>query len=309
MPAPFPVDPFQTAIAIAYRNKNNIADSVLPRIAVGKRSFKYLEHDLAEGFTIPDTKVGRKSAPTEASFTATEKTDSVVDFGLDDKIPQDDIDDAPDNFDPQTHSTESLSNLILLDREVRTAALVFDPNVYVTDQKKVLSGSSQWNDYASSDPLTELMHALDVPLMRPNTMTIGRKAFSRLAMHPIIVKAVHGNSGDAGVATRQQIADLLELDAIYVGEGFVNTARKGQGANLVRVWGDHVSLTYIDASARPESGTTFGFTAEYGNRIAGAVPSGDIGLRGGLKNRVGESVKELITAPRLGYLLQNVVSG
>ncbi len=309
MGAPFPVDPYQTAIAIAYRNKKNIADAVLPRTPVGKRSFKYLKHDLAEGFTIPDTKVGRKSAPTEASFSATEETESVVDFGLDDKIPQDDIDEAPENFDPQSHSTESLANLISLDREVRVAGLVFNPAIYVSGQKKVLSGSSQWNDYSASDPLTEIMNALDVPLMRPNSMTIGRKAFTRLAMHPIIVKAVHGNSGDSGIATRQQLADLLELDEIHVGEGWVNTARKGQPASLVRVWGNHVSLTYIDAAARPESGATFGITAEYGTRIAGAKPDGDIGVRGGLKNRVGESVKELITAPDLGYLLQNVVSG
>ncbi len=308
MNAPFPVDPFQTAIAIAYRNKKSIADMVLPRVPVGKQSFKYLKHDLAEGFTIPETKVGRKSAPTEASFSATEQTESVVDFALDDKIPQGDINDAPDNFDPQTHSTESLTNLITLDREVRVAGLVFDPTVYVAGQKKVLSGSSQWNDYAASDPLTEIMNALDVPIMRPNSMTIGRKAFTRLAMHPIIVKAVHGNSGDSGIASRQQLADLLELDEIHVGEGWVNTARKGQPANLVRVWGNHVSLTYIDSAARPESGATFGFTAEYGSRIAGAVPDGDVGMRGGIKNRVGESVKELITAPDLGYLLQNVVA-
>ena len=309
MPAPFPIDPIQTAITIAYRNKKLIADMVLPRVSVGKTEFKYLKHNLEEGFTIPDTKVGRKSAPTEASFSATEKTESTVDYGLDDKIPQSDIDDAPENFDPLSHSTESLSNLIALDREVRAAALVFDPSVYIAAQKKTLSGTTQWSDYANSDPLLELMNALDTPIMRPNVATMGRKVFTRLAMHPVIVKSIHGNSGDAGVATRQQIADLLELDEIHVGEGWVNTARKGQPANLVRVWGNHVSLTYIDTEARPESGATFGFTAEYGNRISGAMSDSDIGLRGGMKNRVGESVKELIAAPDLGFFLQNVIAG
>ena len=308
MSGPFPIDPYQTAIAIAYRNKKLISDMVLPRIAVGKTEFKYKIHTLAESFTVPDTKVGRKSAPTEVSFTGTDKTESTEDFGLDDKLPQDDIDNAPDSFDPITHSTESLSNLVALDREIRVAGLVFNPEVYVTGQKKTLSGNSQWNDYANSDPLTEIMNALDTPIMRPNVMTIGRKAVSKLAMHPIMVKAIHGNSGDKGIASRQQLADLLELDEINVGEGWVNTARKGQSPNMVRVWANHVSLTYIDVTARPESCMTFGFTAEYGHRISGAKPDGDIGLRGGMKNRVGESLKELVVAPDLGYLLQNVVA-
>jgi len=308
MAAPFPIDPYQTAIAIAYRNKKLIADSVLPRVPVGKKLFKYLEHKLSESFTIPDTKVGRKSKPNEVSFSAEGKTDSTEDHGLDDKIPHEDIDQAPENFDPLGHSTESLTNLILLGREVRTAGLVFSPASYATDNKKTLSGSSQWSDYTNSNPYEEIMYTLDKVIMRPNVMTIGRAAFTKMSMHPKVLKAVHGNSGDSGVATRMAIAEMLELDEILVGEGFVNLAKKGQPVNMQRVWGNHVALTYRDLLARPESGATFGFTAQYGDRISGAKEDGDIGLEGGLKNRVGESVKEKIAAPDLGYFLQNVIA-
>jgi len=50
--ANFPVNPVLTAIAIAYRNRRMIADDVLPRTDVGKQEFKYLQHDLGEGFTV-----------------------------------------------------------------------------------------------------------------------------------------------------------------------------------------------------------------------------------------------------------------
>lgn len=306
--APFPIDPVQTAVAIAYRNKRLIAEQVLPRVPVGKQEFKYLKHAMEEGFTIPDTKVGRKSKPTQVSFSATEQTDATEDYALDDPIPNADIDNAPENFDPLSHSTTSLTNLILLDREVRTAGLVFDANIYPTGNKKTLAGTDQWNDFANSDPLTELMTALDVPIMRPNIMTIGREAFTKLIMHPVIVKAMHGNSGDSGVANRQILADLLELDEVFVGEGYVNTARKGQTAAIQRVWGKHCALTYRDELASADRGTTFGFTAQFGDRISGSQPDGDIGMRGGLRNRVGESVKELITAADLGFFLQNVIA-
>lgn len=306
MPAPFPIDPHRTAIAIAYQNKRLIADAVLPRVPVSKESFTYMKHKLGEDFTVPDTKVGRKSRPNEISFSATEQTASTVDFGLDDPIPYADIENAPENYDPLDRSTESLTNLILLDREVRAANLVFNDANYT--HKSTLSGNGQWSDYANSDPLTAIMEGLDSVIMRPNIGVFGRATFTKLSMHPIIVKAIHGNSGDSGVVTREQLAQLLELEDVLVGEGFVNTAKKGQATNLARVWGKHASFIYRDEMADTRTGTTFGFTAQFGERVSGGKEDGDIGLRGGIRNRVGESVKELVTAPDLGLYFKNAVA-
>jgi hypothetical protein len=306
--APFPIQPELTAIAIGYRNTRLIADEVLPRVPVGKQEFKYLKYNLADGFTLPDTKVGRKSKPNEVEFSATEQTDSAEDFGLDDPIPQADIDNAPPNYDPVGRSVEGVTDLILLDREVRTANLVFNAANYGAANKTTLSGTSQFNDFANSDPIATIMNALDACIMRPNIMTIGRAAFSTLVRHPKIVKAVLGNSGDSGIARRRDLAELFELEDVLVGEAFLNTARKGQPVALSRVWGKHISLLYRDKNADTRGRVTFGFTAQWGNRVAGAQPDGDIGLRGGQRVRVGESVKELIVAPDVGYFIQNAIA-
>jgi len=53
---------------------------------------------------------------------------------------------------------------------------------------------------------------------------------------------------------------------------------------------------------------TFGFTAQFGTRVAGSTPDKNIGLRGGQLVRVGESVKEIITSDQLGYYVQNAVA-
>ncbi|MDF5847721.1 hypothetical protein P4124_07620 [Pseudomonas aeruginosa] len=126
--APFPIDPELTAIAIAYRNGRMIADEVLPRVPVGKQEFKFWKYDLAQGFTVPETLVGRKSKPNEVEFSATDETSSTEDHGLDAPVPQADIDNAPTNYNPLGHATEQTTNLILLDREARTSKLVFNPN-------------------------------------------------------------------------------------------------------------------------------------------------------------------------------------
>lgn len=304
---PFILTPELTAVAIAYKNKAMIADQVLPRVPVGSRSFKYSAYPIGESFTIPDTKVGRKGKPNQVEFSATEQTASVDDYALDDAIPNDDIESAPANYDPKGRAVEQITNLIELDREVRAANLVFNPANYGTNNKIVLSGSSQFSD-PTSDPIKVIMDALDSMVMRPNIMTIGRAAFSALIRHPKIVKAVLGNAGDSGIARREDIAALFELEGVFVGESFINTARKGQPINMQRVWGKHLSLIYRDQLADSRSGTTFGFTAQYGDRVGMEAPDGDIGMRGGIMVRSGESVKELITAPDLGYFIQNIIA-
>jgi len=306
--APFPVHPDYTPIAIGYRNERLIADDVLPRSPVGKQEFKYLKHAKEDAFTLPDTLVGRKGQVNRVDFSAAEVTDSTNDHGLEDVVPVADKQNAPPGYDPGARATQSLTDLILLDREVRAAALVFNAASYPAGQQVTLSGTSQWSDGVNSDPIGDVMTALDAMFVRANIGVCGRAVFTQLAQHPKVVKAVHGNSGDAGVATRAAIASLFELDALLVGEGWLNTARKGQPASFSRVWGKHFALLHRDPLATPRDRMTFGLTAQWGRREAYSWFDKDVGLRGGDVIRVGESVKELITASDAGYFVQNAVA-
>jgi hypothetical protein len=306
--APFPVQPDLTGIAIAYRNGRLIADDVLPRVPVNVQDFKYLKYTLADGFSVPDTKVGRRGKPNEVEFSALEVSAATSDYGLDDPVPQADIDNAPVNYDPLGRATESTTDLILLDRESRAATLVFDANQYAAANKVTLSGTSQWSDFTNSDPIAAILNAMDAMVMRPNAMVIGQAVYTKLRTHPKVVQAFYGNAATAGVVPRSFLAQLLELQDLYVGEGWLNSAKKGQTASLARVWGKHCVLYYRNLQADTRRGMAFGYTAQWGNRVAGAIPDPHIGLRGGQRVRVGESVKELITANDLGYLFINAVA-
>jgi len=305
--APFPVDPVLTAIALAYRNAVLIADGVFPRVPVGKAEFKYFSYPKGGAFTIPDTQVGRKSKPNEIEVSATEVPDTTEDYGLEDPVPQADINNAPPNYNPLGRATERLTDLILLDREVRAATLAFAAANYAAANKITLSGTDQWS-HAQGDPIDDILTGLDACIMRPNVMVIGRGAFTALIKNPVINKAVHGTAGDSGVAQRRQIADLFELEEVLVGEGWLNTAKKGQTATLSRVWGKHCALIHRNKQADTSGGVTFGFTAEFGTRVSGSWEDKDIGLRGGQRVRVGESVKELMVANDLGYLITDAAA-
>lgn len=305
---PFPTDPVLQAIVIAYRNQDLIADRVLPRVPVAKREFKYNLYPVEETFALPDTKIGRKSRPNLIDLTAVEETNSCEDFGLGDAIPQDDIDNAPKGYDPKARAVQQIADYVALGHEVRTANLVFNSANYAGGLSEALVGPAQFSDFANSSPIDKIGEALDKPLMRPNQITMGQEVWTKLSRHPDIVKAAQGNSGDKGVARRDAVAEIFEVREILVGQSRLNTAKKGQDASLSRVWGKHISMTYIDPNADTNNGLTFGYTAQFGDKVAGEKEDKDIGLRGGVEVRAGESVKELIAASQAGYLIQNAVA-
>lgn len=306
--APFPVDPELTSVAVAYKNEAFIADEVFPIVPVGLQNFKYKKWALADGFTIPDTKVGRTSQPNRVEFGFTEDDSSCLAFGLDEPVPQDDIDNAPAGYNPLARATMSVTDLVLLDREKRCADLVFNTASYNAANREALSGTGQFSDYTNSNPVDKLLRVMDGLIMRPNIVIFGNSVWTTVRQHPRVVSSILGNSGQQGVIDKEQLASKLEVDKILVGKGWYNSAKKGQTVSMSRMWGNFIALIYQDAMADTRGRVTFGFTAKWGSNIAGSVPDKSIGLKGGQLVRSGMYVRELVTAGDLGYLLSNVIA-
>ncbi len=315
---PFNVNPVLTGIAIGYSNPDVslIGDQAMPRVTVGGEAFKWLEYPVAQAFTVPDTKVGRKGKVGEVEFGALERDGSVETYGLQDVIPRSDIDAAAaqrtaglSTYDPMAYSTAMLTNLIKLDREIRVAAAVQNAANYEAANVIALANAADRFDNAASDPASVIDQALNGVLMfRPNTCTMSMSVWQKLRAHPTLVKAVKGNLQGAGKITQQEFVDYFELTRLLIGAGYVNTARKGQNPNMQRVWGKAISFTYIDNAARPEGGVTWGFSPVFGSRIAGTILDADVGLEGGEVIRVGEKITELVVARAAGALIQNAIA-
>lgn len=314
MKFPFQPAPQYTAIALAYSNRAMIADQVLPRLAVTQREFKWDQHNKADLFQVPSTLVGRKGSPNEVEFSAEEKTSSVLDYGLDDVVPFEDIAAASGKpgMDPLGKAVEGVTNLIMLDREVRTADLVFGEATYPVGNKLELSGATdKWNAYTetNSDPVADILTAKEAALMPYNTCVMGEDVWFALRRHPKLLAAYFPvNASGGGILSLQQFQELFEFEQVLIGRAMKATNKPGQNLVLSKVWNDSFAMMHQNplASLRG-NGITFGATAEYGTRFAGTMDEPKTGLRGSTRVRVGEMVKELITAPDTGYLLWNVL--
>jgi hypothetical protein len=304
--APFTTNGILTAISLAYKNSAFIADDVLPRFPVGTPEFRYTVYNKQDRFTLQETMVGRKGRVNEVEFGGTEQSAMVADYGLEDAIPQADLDNAVNTgFDVKGNSTENITELILLDREKRVADLVQDAANHAYNT--TLSGTSQWSDVDASDPIVAISDALEVPMMRPNLAVTNATVALALRRHPAVVKSFNGTLGDTGMVPLAYLRDLFEID-IQIGSARSNTANKGQAMTLEHIWGSHFTLIYKNANAAPRRGLTFGLTATHGRRVSQERPDGDMGLRGGTRVRVGESVKELVVADDVSYHFANAIA-
>jgi hypothetical protein len=301
----YPIDPALTAIAIAYKNANYIADQVLPRIMVAKQEFTFLKYATEQNFNIPETRVGRRSKPNEVSLTAEEVTDSTNDEALDGGVPNSDIDNADARYDPLGIEVAFLQELIALAREARAAGLVFDVDTYAAGLKATLAGDTQFNDVDNKTVIATINAALDAPLVRPNQMVFGQYGWTQFRQLPEIVEACLGTGATRGNATREQVAALFEVDEVLVGAARANSAKRGQAANLTRLWGKHLALTHKAPVPDAKGAVTFGGTFQFGGRVAGQWEDKNIGMRGGVAVRTGESVKERVIASQAGYFFED----
>jgi hypothetical protein len=313
--APFVQHAGMTAVAVATKQANLIADQALPRVPVSAEKFSCNVYATGDGFTVPETKVGRTGAPNQVTFSSTESTFSTEDHALDTPVPNKDVVawEAEQKLgnsalvDPRLRATTMLTQCLETRREKRAADLLFNAANYTN--KVVLSGTSQWGDYVNSDPDYAINQMLDSLVMRPNQPIFSRRVWSVLRRHPKLCAAYFKNGTTLGKLTREQFAEHFELPNLpLIGEGWLNTNPKGLAANLVRIWTNDAAFIYRDMNADTDFGITWGLTAQWGGRVAGTIVDPDMGMRGGERVRVGEAVKEIVVAPDMGYLFKSAIN-
>lgn len=311
--SPFAIQPDLTGIAIAYKNDEYIADMIAPREPVNAELFEWDELNIDQMYEFQDDQVGRLSAPNQVTFSSERKQGSTLDHGLDSPVPQKDMDNYQGvGASPLAIATEGVTELVMLNREKRVADIVQSAANYKTSNKVVLSGTSQFSD-STSNPVDAILTALDVPLVRPRVMVVSNYGWRILRQHPKVVESVKGTGAGSdarGILMRSAMAELFELEAVYVGTSRGKATPRNVDAAAstpARIWGKHLALLGVDPMAKMlnMNRPTFLITAQFGTRVAGTIQDPDMGLKGGVRVRAGEMVKEVILTKECSYFFEN----
>jgi hypothetical protein len=147
---------------------------------------------------------------------------------------------------------------------------------------------------------------------RPNAMIMGSLAWRNFRKHADVIDLLHGDSGQGRprYASREQAAQLFEVDKFLVGEAFSNTADEGQSSSLSAIWGDHVLIYYVPDMPTVEE-PSFMYTFRWN---APGLPSMTVERHPFDSRKKTEEIEigvyqdEVITSAPLSYLITNVTS-
>lgn len=319
MSRPYPIHPTYTGITAAYQNADMIADVVLPFASpVGTELFQWFEYPIGQSLTVRDTRIGRRSEANTIEVEATEREAKTTPHALSDLVPQSDVDNAPEGYDPRGHAAETVTDLMILRRELDAAGRVFNAATYGAANKVNLAGGDQW-DEDTTDMFDQLWEARSKTLVKPNLLVMGEDTWSKSATNPKLIAKIYGAASTRGVARLEDLAATLGVKRAIVGEARVNSAALGQPAALSRAWGPHAALLHVNPLANNQRGLTFGMTvpravtgdarsANGGRWRTREISEPKIGIGGSVRIQVEQERKELIVSPDCGYFFQNAVT-
>lgn len=320
--APFTITPALVAIALDYAGVNRtargyIADQVAPRMRVDSSLFRYPVYSIADAFTVYDNQVDRLGRLNEILESATETTGATLDYGLLEKIPYRDEAMARAASLPFTLKARAVRNVIdknQLNREIRVASLAMTIGNYSAGYSNDLSAGTKWSDFANSDPVEAIMAAQAGMIMPGNVGVTSRNVMNVLRRHSKISVALGGSANSGRVASEQEVATVLGLDRIIVGNTLKQTSKRGQALTTGNIWPDSFAIHYqgplgADNMMMDAQSPNFLTTFQFGDIVSGenAYRPGEMGLWGGVGVFTGESVVEKQVAPFAGYLFNSVL--
>ena len=303
-----PIGVQQTDLVAAYKNGKMIADQVMPvKVLDGPElAFKYYERTKGDSFTAPDTKVGRTSEPNIIHLSGEEKAAVAEAQGLQIIVPKEDIDQIKNKERYVNTSLEYLMNQVYLGREMRVAGIVQDTSNY-GDGLTHTYENAQGIGAEGFNIVETILEYLEKPLARPNVLGMNSVVWAKLRTDPNVLRSVYPNSNGAGVASREQIKALFEVDEILIGEARVNTTKNAKNPQLARCWGDNIWAHYSEPLSTLKEGIAWGMTAQIGDRFATIIEDEKIGLKGAEIIKAGFYQKEVVVGKDAGFLLKNIV--
>lgn len=296
-----PQDRMLTGVALEFRPDPGalIADDVLPVVPVTFESAGYYVFD-DTNFNIPETKRNPRGVYKEIDFGLSTDNYRAEEYGIEARIDDRERKNSPGALDLDIGKTRRTTNAILLARERRVANLV--TNTANVTQNQTLSGTAQWSD-PTSDPAA-IARAARTAIrsktgVKPNKLAIGNDVFESLRIHPKLLDFM-----DGGKPSVQDLAEFFEVQTVIVAGAIYNTAKEGQAATLVDLWGKDALFYYqsgIVASDEPSFGYQFEAQTLAVFRYRDVPVNCDV-------IRVNEIRAEKITSVRLGYLVKNAVA-
>lgn len=304
------IDKFLTSASNMLLPAGYISEMILPAVPVQQTTGKIANYGNGHLRIVNTVHVGEGPYARVESITRDSDTYSIENHGLQGTITDEDFRNVEKPYDARIDETLALTTHLWLGKEKALADTLQDPSIIT--QGATLAGNAQYNnrDHADSDPIEDMQTARDTVLdaigVSINTAIMSKKVFNALRFHAQLLNTGYVQNR-RGQLTGQELADVLEVDNIFVGEAVFNSAKQGQTAVIAQVWGKDLIYARIGPPALRQK--VLGWEV----RKAGTTPRSVVRKSnftpvGSEEIAVTDNYDQLILNADAAYLLQDVIA-
>lgn len=246
------IDPLLTNVSSAYIPDGCIADKLLPQVKFAQYTGKLGGYG-KDHLRIENTVVGGKGKYRRVeSMTRSTSSFEIEGHGLSGVCTKYDYKNVKDPFDCEKDETLGLSTILMLEKE-KGLADALTATATMT-QNTTLSGTSQFSDYANSDPISKIQTAKNA--IRDgcgavaNTAIMDYKVAEILRYHPQLLDLLGFKYAKPGGLSNEDLAKALNVAKVFVPNCMYNSAKAGQTDVLASIWGKDMVLAVIPDSAQ-----------------------------------------------------------
>lgn len=313
------IDAALSNLVIGYEPQGYIVQDIFPMVNVNKQSNVYHVWTKGDFFRIPDTRRAPKTNANRVETNISSETYFCNNYALGDEISFEDLANVDQAIKIREKMARNLVNLLNLDWENRVASQISSgSNVgsYTT-----LSGTSQWSDYANSDPVNDVEVGKEsiasTTGLEANLIIIPRAVISKLKQHPDLLDRVKytGTNDRPGQVTPRALAEVFGVDRVLIGRTIKNTAEQGNATDSFSdVWGKNVVIAHVTNGPSPDGrDPSLGYSFRWNSPLLGGRPMA-VERWTDPNNRKFENIEagyyqdEKLVATELGYVIDSAVA-
>lgn len=297
-----------------------IGTRVLPVLDVAKQAGTFGKIPLEQLLLAHETVRAPGSGYPRGKWTFGTATYATEEHGWEEPVDDREAQMYAEYFDAEQVSTQRAYDIVLREMEKRIAALIFNSTTW-TGATLTTAVTNEWDSNHISDavPVTNVLAAkqkvYDGCGMWPNALIICRKVFNNLRNIDDVTEKIASSGAGAPISARkitaQQLAEVFDLDYVFVAGGAKNTAMEGQTAALADIWDDEYAMVAKVALTQdprePCLGRVFHWS-EDGSLIGGQAETyRDETVRGNVV-RVRNDTDEIVLYTKCAHLLSNITT-
>lgn len=244
------IDRALTQISVGWPTGNLAGEVLFPAVKVLKQSDKYYVFGREGWLPENDYRAPGTEANEVVGAQLSLDTYYAQEHSLQIAVTDEERQNADPPMAPDRDGTNIITSKLMLGRERILQTLATTAANYASGLSTTLSGTSQWNDYANSDPISDLRTgkvAVNARIFTdPNVAVIPYQVMAKLEDHPDFLERI--KYSERAIFSPELLASVLGFDRVVVPGVGINTANQGQPSTLSYLWGKDVVLAYVPSS-------------------------------------------------------------